>query len=88
MSDSLWPVRLSPAAASYLAALDPGGRELAADVLDIASRAPLHWPAWDASDPDGADLRGAAVGQLSLLYWINRTTEPPHLYVLDIVWAG
>ncbi|MCZ4102641.1 hypothetical protein [Streptomyces sp. H39-C1] len=88
MSDSTWPVRLSPRASSYLAALDPVAQELAADVLDIAARAPLHWPAWDASDPEGADLRGAAVGQLSLLYVINRTTQPPHLYVLDIVWAG
>lgn len=88
MSDSAWPVRLSPAASGYLAGLDPVVQELAADVLDIASRAPLHWPAWDTADPEGADLRSAAVGPLSVLYWINRTTEPPHLYVLDILWAG
>lgn len=87
MSDSAWPVRLSPAASSYLAGLDPVVQELAADVLDIASRAPLHWPAWDTTDAEGAALRVAAVGPLSLIYWIN-DTEPPHLYVLDIVWAG
>ncbi|MEU9428592.1 hypothetical protein AB0D87_38240 [Streptomyces sp. NPDC048342] len=88
MSDQTWPARLSPAASRYLAAVEPAVQELVGDILDIASRAPLHWPQWDTSDPEGADMRAAAVGQLSLIYWINRTTEPPHLYVLDIVWAG
>ncbi|MFI9588249.1 hypothetical protein ACIHCQ_42190 [Streptomyces sp. NPDC052236] len=87
MSDQSWPARLSPVASSYLAALDPVVQELVGDILDIASRAPLHWPQWDTSDPEGADVRAATVGALTVLYWINRT-EPPHLYVLDIVWAG
>ncbi|BBG20721.1 hypothetical protein RVR_P1104 (plasmid) [Actinacidiphila reveromycinica] len=87
MSNSALPARFSPAAASYFAALEPSVQELLRDVLDIASRAPMHWPAWDAADPEGADLRSATVGALTVIYWINRM-DPVHLYVMDIVWLG
>ncbi|WP_329321544.1 hypothetical protein [Streptomyces sp. NBC_01262] len=86
MSDSPLPARLSPAAAGYLRGLDPTVQELVRDVLELASRAPLHFPQWDLADPEGVDLRAASIGPLTVIYWINRT-EPPHLYVLDIVWV-
>lgn len=81
------PIRLSPKASVYLAALDRTTQELVLDVLAIAARAPQHWDAWDPEDPGGQDLRAAAVGALTIVYLIQRT-EPPHLYILDIVWAG
>lgn len=56
------------------------------DVLDIASREPWGWPPWDRSDPEGEDLRAAAIGQLTVFYSINR--HAGHLYVIDIVWLG
>ncbi|MFD4483332.1 hypothetical protein ACFWPU_45530 [Streptomyces sp. NPDC058471] len=81
-----WPVRLSPEAAKYLAAHDRSVQELVRDVLDIASRTPWGWPQWDATDPEGEDLRVASVGPLVVVYWINRARE--HLYAMDIVWSG
>jgi hypothetical protein len=56
------------------------------DVLDIASRTPWGWPQWNPEDPEGEDVRAAAIGQLSVVYVINRLNE--HLAVLDIVWLG
>jgi hypothetical protein len=81
------PVRFASKAAAYLAALAPTTQELVLDVLAIAARAPLHWDAWDPEDIDSQDLRAAAVGTLTVLYLVQRT-EPPHLYVLEIIWAG
>ncbi|MEV7523533.1 hypothetical protein [Streptomyces sp. NPDC091371] len=85
MSDA-WPARLAPRAAACLAGLDPAVREMARDVLDIASRSPWSWPQWDRTDPEGEDVRCAAVGPLTVVYWINRNLG--HLRVLDIVWAS
>jgi hypothetical protein len=49
-----------------------------------AARALQHW---DPEDPDSQGLRAAAVGALTVLCLIQRP-EPPHLYVLEIKWAG
>ncbi|MER6456528.1 hypothetical protein ABT270_28585 [Streptomyces sp900105245] len=56
------------------------------DVLDIAVRSPWGWPQWNTGDPEGEDVRSASVGQLSVVYVINRLTR--HLAVLDVVWLG
>ncbi|MEU6112948.1 hypothetical protein ABZ840_00020 [Streptomyces sp. NPDC047117] len=56
------------------------------DVLELASRGPRGRPAWDRSDPEGEDLRGAAIGRLTVTYWINRPVG--RLYVIDITWLG
>lgn len=62
------------------------GQEMVRDVLDIAVRSPWGWPQWNAGDPEGEDVRAASVGQLSVVYTVNRLTR--HLSVLDIVWLG
>ncbi|MEV0604701.1 hypothetical protein AB0I82_36135 [Streptomyces sp. NPDC050315] len=62
------------------------GREMVRDVLDIATRSPWGWPQWDRNDPEGEDIRCAAIGPLSLVYWINRPAR--NLSVLDISWLG
>ncbi|MEU9309653.1 hypothetical protein [Streptomyces sp. NPDC048256] len=37
-------------------------------------------------DPEGEDVRAASIGQLSVVYVINRLTR--RLSVLDVVWIG
>jgi hypothetical protein len=69
-----------------LAELPPHAGEMLRDVLDIASRDPWTWPPFDARDPEGEDVRAAAVGQLTAVYWVNRAEA--RLYVIDIVWLG
>ncbi|GAA2803625.1 hypothetical protein GCM10010505_32790 [Kitasatospora aburaviensis] len=86
VTDRPWPARLSPQAAKVLAALPPHARETVRDVLDIASRTPWGWPAWDTTDPEGEDLRTAAIGALTVVYLVNRLAG--RLYVIDIVWLG
>jgi hypothetical protein len=81
-----WPARLSPKAAKVLAGLPAHAQENVRDLLDIASRTPWGWPVWDATDPDGEDLRTAAVGPLTVVYWVNRAAQ--RLHVIDIVWLG
>ncbi|MFJ9523657.1 hypothetical protein ACIRPK_36190 [Kitasatospora sp. NPDC101801] len=81
-----WPAHMSSSAAKILSALPPHAQEMVRDVLDIASRTPWGWPQWDATDPDGDDVRTAAVGQLTVVYLVNRATE--RLLVVDIVWLG
>ncbi|WP_333771877.1 hypothetical protein [Streptomyces sp. IBSBF 2435] len=56
------------------------------DVLDIAGRDPWTWPPLDAGDIEGEDVRAAAVGQLTAVYWINRAQG--RLYVVSVVWLG
>ncbi|WP_424922637.1 DUF6247 family protein [Streptomyces sp. wa53] len=70
-----WAVRLSPLAAKTLAELHEAGREMARDVLDIAVRSPWSWPQWNIEDPEGEDVRAAAIGQLSVVYVINQLTR-------------
>lgn len=81
-----WPARLSTPAAKVLGTLPAYAQEMVRDVLDIASRTPWGWPQWDATDPDGADVRTAAIGQLTVVYLVNSAAE--RLLVIDIVWLG
>lgn len=83
---SLWPARLSPQAAKTLTELPAHAVEMLRDVLDIAGRDPWTWPAMDAGDIEGEDVRAAAVGQLTAVYWINRAQG--RLYVVSVVWLG
>ncbi|MER7833858.1 MULTISPECIES: hypothetical protein [unclassified Streptomyces] len=86
MTGAPWAVRLSVEAAKTLTDLPDHAKETVRDVLDIAARSPWGWPQWDAGDPEGEDIRAASVGQLSVVYVINRLTRS--LSVLDIVWLG
>ncbi|MFF4902598.1 hypothetical protein [Streptomyces sp. NPDC001068] len=81
-----WPARLSPKASDVLVQLPPEVQEMVRDVLDIASRQPWGWNQWDATDPEGRDLRRADIGPLTVVYFVNEPRQ--YLYVLDIVWAG
>jgi hypothetical protein len=81
-----WAVRLSPQAAKTLTELPEHAKETVRDVLDIAVRSPWSWPQWNTGDPEGEDVRAASVGQLSVVYVINRLTR--HLSVLDVIWIG
>ncbi|MGI5478676.1 hypothetical protein [Streptomyces lavendofoliae] len=86
MSDEPWAVRLSPKPAKTLTELPDHAKQTVRDVLDIAVRSPWGWPQWNAGDPEGEDVRAASIGQLSVVYVINRLTR--HLSVLDIIWIG
>ncbi|MCM2394421.1 hypothetical protein [Streptomyces albipurpureus] len=86
MTGGPWAVRLSAQAAKTLTELPEHATEMVRDVLDIAARSPWGWPQWNAGDPEGEDVRAASVGQLSVVYVINRLTR--HLSVLDIIWIG
>ncbi len=85
-TDPTWRVRLSPQASKTLTGLPGHAVQMVKDVLDLAQRAPFGFPQWNTSDPEGEPLRAAAVGQLSLVYWINEPTRT--LGVLEIVWLG
>ncbi|MGW3852845.1 hypothetical protein [Streptomyces fagopyri] len=61
-------------------------RAMLRDVMDIAGRDPWSFPPFDSRDPEGADVRSAAVGQLTAVYWVNHPAG--RLYVIDIVWLG
>ncbi|MCB5167382.1 hypothetical protein LG634_21395 [Streptomyces bambusae] len=86
MTDQPWPVRLSPQAAKALTDLPEPATEMVRDLLDIAARSPWGWPQWNTGDPEGEDIRAASVGQLSVVYVINRLRR--HLSVLDVIWIG
>ena len=86
MTGEPWPARLSPQASKTLAELPPHAAEMVRDVLDIASRTPWGWPQWNTDDPEGEDVRAASIGQLSVIYFVNRHGR--HLSVLDVVWLG
>lgn len=86
MTDRPWAVRLSPQAAKTLTELPAHAKETVRDVLDIAVRSPWGWPQWNTGDPEGEDVRAASVGQLSVVYVINRLTR--HLSILDVIWIG
>ncbi|WP_052869718.1 hypothetical protein [Streptomyces niger] len=84
--NNAWPARLSPKAQAERDSLPDHARVMLRDVLELASRDPWGWPAWDRSDLEGEDVRGAAIGQLTVTYGINRPAG--RLYVIDIVWLG
>ena len=86
MNGEPWRVRLSPHASKTLSELPEHAVQMVRDVLDLAVRSPYGFPVWNPSDPEGQDLRAAAVGQLTVVYWINQPTTT--LGVLDIVWVG
>ncbi|GGX44321.1 hypothetical protein [Streptomyces chryseus] len=86
MTGQPYAVRLSPQAAKVLTELPEHAEEMAWDVLDTAAAGPWGFRQWDAGDPQGEDVRIASAGQLSVIYWINRSLR--HLSVLDIVWLG
>jgi hypothetical protein len=86
VTDQPWAVRLSPQAAKTLSELPAHAKEMVRDVLDIAVRSPWGWSQWNAGDPEGEDVRAASVGQLSVVYVINRLTR--RLSVLDVIWIG
>lgn len=86
MTAQPWAVRLSPQAAKTLSELPGHAKQTVRDVVDIAVRSPWGWPQWNPGDPEGEDVRAASVGQLSVVYVINRLTR--HLSVLDIIWIG
>ena len=86
MTGEPWAVRLAPQAAKTLTELPEHAKETVRDVLDIAVRSPWGWPQWNTGDPEGEDVRAASVGQLSVVYVINRLTR--HLSVLDVIWIG
>lgn len=86
MTDQPWAVRLSPQAVKTLTEFPEHAKETVRDVLDIAVRSPWGWPQWNTGDPEGEDVRSASVGQLSVVYVINRLTR--NLAVLDVIWIG
>ncbi|MEU3721319.1 hypothetical protein [Streptomyces sp. NPDC031705] len=86
MTELPWAVRLSPEAAKVLSAVPEHAKEMVRDILDIAVRSPWGWPQWNTGDPEGEDVRAGSVGQLSVVYVINRLTR--HLSILDVVWLG
>ncbi|MFD7704308.1 hypothetical protein [Streptomyces caelestis] len=76
-------VRLSP---STVKTLTEHAKEMVRDVLDIAVRSPWGWLQWNTGDPEAEDVRAAAIGQLSVVYVVNRLTR--HLSILVIIWIG
>ncbi|MET7344651.1 hypothetical protein [Streptomyces sp. NPDC005547] len=86
MSGQPYAVRVSAAAAKVLDALPDHAEDTAWDILTAAADNPWGFPQFDADDQEGEDVRYAAIGQLSLTYWINRHRHS--LTVLNIVWLG
>jgi hypothetical protein len=86
VSDTPWPARLSPKALTALDALPDHAVAMLGDVLDIAGRDPWSFPPFDSRDPEGEDVRAAAVGHLTAVYWVNRAAG--RLYVIDVIWLG
>ncbi|MFF5639839.1 hypothetical protein [Streptomyces sp. NPDC012825] len=86
MSPSPYAVRVSAAAAKVLDALPEHAADTVWDILAAAAGDPFGFRQFDTDDDEGEDVRYAAVGQLSLTFWINRPLRS--LTVLNIVWFG
>ncbi|MFZ3562699.1 hypothetical protein ACOKM5_42970 [Streptomyces sp. BH097] len=86
MSDQPYAVRVSAPAAKALDALPEHAEDTVWDILAAAAADPWGFRQFDTGDQEGEDVRYAAVGQLSLTYWINRPLR--RLTVLSIVWLG
>ncbi|MFE1131269.1 hypothetical protein [Streptomyces sp. CBG9] len=86
MSPSPYAVRVSASAAKVLDALPEHAADTVWDILAAAAANPFGFRQFDTSDHEGADVRYAAVGQLSVTYWVNRPLYS--LTVLNIVWLG
>lgn len=86
MSPSPYAVRVSAPTSKALDSLPEHVVDTVWDILAAAAADPWGFRQFDTEDDEGEDVRYAAVGQLSLTYWINR---PLHsLTVLNIVWLG
>ncbi|MFZ3491672.1 hypothetical protein ACODT5_00265 [Streptomyces sp. 5.8] len=86
MNPSPYAVRVSASAAKVLDALPEHAVDTVWDILAAAAADPWGFRQFDTDDEEGEDVRYAAVGQLSVTFWINR---PLHsLTVLNIVWLG
>ncbi|MER5577906.1 hypothetical protein [Streptomyces massasporeus] len=85
MSDT--PLARPPVAkaVAILDELPEHAREMVRDVLDIGGRDPCSFPPFDARDPEGEAVRSASVGQLTVVYWINR---PAGRLYIDWFWTG
>ena len=46
------------------------------DLLDAAAADPWGFRQWNPADPEGADVRIASVGRLSVIYFANWPTCP------------
>ncbi|MFJ1588342.1 hypothetical protein ACIOC1_34090 [Streptomyces sp. NPDC088197] len=86
MTPQPYAVRFSAPAAKVLDSLPEHVEDTVWDVLDAAAGDPWGFQQWNRDDPEGDDVRYAAVGQLSLIYWVNRPLR--RLTVLNIVWLG
>ncbi|MEV6784773.1 hypothetical protein [Streptomyces sp. NPDC051098] len=86
MSGQPYAVRFSALAAKALDTLTEHVEDTVWGVLDAADGDPWGFGQWNAEDLEGDDVRYASVGQLSLVYWVNRPLR--RLTVLNIVWLG
>lgn len=86
MSGQPYAVRVSAPAAKVLDALPEHAADTVWDILAAAAADPWGFGQFDTDDDEGEDVRYAAVGQLSLTYWINRSLHS--LTALNIVWLG
>ncbi|MFD7186239.1 hypothetical protein ACFRAI_22190 [Streptomyces sp. NPDC056637] len=86
MNPAPYAVRVSAPAAKLLDVLPEHAVDTVWDILAAAAADPWGFQQFDTDDDEGEDVRYAAVGQLSVTYWINR---PLHsLTVLNVVWLG
>ncbi|MFD5372691.1 hypothetical protein [Streptomyces sp. NPDC127103] len=86
MSPSPYAVRVSAPAAKVLDALPEHAVDTVWDILAAAADDPFGFRQFDTDDDEGEDVRYAAVGQLSVTFWVNRPLNS--LTVLNIVWLG
>ncbi|MFC8596522.1 hypothetical protein [Streptomyces atroolivaceus] len=86
MSGQPYAVHFSAPAAKVLTTLLEHVEDTVWDVLGAAAADPWGFRQWNAEDLEDEDVRYAAVGQLSLTYWVNRPLR--RLTVLNIVWLG
>ncbi|MEU9992861.1 hypothetical protein AB0E10_39990 [Streptomyces sp. NPDC048045] len=54
------------------------------DALYVAERVPWSFPDFDSCDRESGNVRSAPVGQLTVVYWINRPNAG-RLCILDLV---
>ncbi|MGV9885214.1 hypothetical protein [Streptomyces sp. NPDC003006] len=86
MSPAPYAVRVSAPAAKVLDALPEHAVDTVWDILTAAAADPWGFRQFDTDDDEGEDVRYAAVGQLSVTFWVNRPLRS--LTVLNIVWLG
>ncbi|MCA1222243.1 hypothetical protein [Streptomyces sp. 8L] len=86
MSPSPYAVRVCAPAAKVLGSLPEHAVDTMWDILAAAAADPWGFRQFDTDDDEGEDVRYAAVGQLSLTFWINRPLDS--LTVLNIVWIA